>query len=136
MIHHPNFPFPLHHTVEIGLALASDSSIYRPRDAVLCRTPRLRMFPLRIACLRLAPHPLVVRPAHSPPATPDRHWIDTFPFAAKSTCPSHPKPTAQAQASSPSHRPTSKAQDTAALRSTRRASPLPIAPRGLDLVSF
>ena len=33
---------------------------------------------------------------------------------------------------SPSHRPTSKTQDTMALHRTRRASPLPIAPQGLD----
>jgi hypothetical protein len=46
-----------------------------------------------------------------------------------------PKSTAQDQASPPSHRPTSKTQDTAALRGMRRASPLPIASRsGLRLV--
>ena len=77
-----------------------------------------------------------VRSAYLPHITPDRHQIDAFPFTAKSTCPSHPKSIGPRSSIAPSHRPTSKAQDTAALRSTRRASPPAIVPRGLDLVSI
>ena len=73
---------------------------------------------------RPRPHPLVVRPVHLPLATPDRHWIDAFPFAVKPLCPSHPNPSASNIAQSQWL--TSKAQDTAALRSTRRASPLEV----------
>ena len=67
-----------------------------------------------------------VRSPYSPHITPDRHRIGAFPFAAKSTCPSHPKTIGPRSSIAPSHRPTSKTQDTAALRSTRRASPLAI----------
>ena len=77
-----------------------------------------------------------VRSAHSPHIAPDRHRIDAFPFAAKSTCLSHPKSIGPRSTIAPSHRPTSKSQDTAALRSMRRASPLATVPRGLDLVSI
>ena len=81
------------------------------------------------------PHPLVVRPAYSPLATPDRHWIEAFPLAAKSTCPSHPKTVGPGSNIAPVALADIKKQDTVALRSTRRASPLAIAPRGLGLVS-
>ena len=59
-------------------------------------------------------HPLIVRPVHSPPATPDRHWIDTFPFAAKSTCLSHPK----------NHRPRLKHRPHRIGRHQKRKTPL------------
>ena len=80
-------------------------------------------------------HHLVVRPVYSPLATSDRHWIDVFPLAAKLTWPSHPKTIGPGSSIAPVASADIKTQDTAALRSTRRASPLPIAPRGRDLVS-
>jgi hypothetical protein len=113
---------------------------YRPRDTdsapasltiAPCRTPRTRAF-----SLRLAPHPLVVRPAHLPLATPDRHWIDAFPFAAKLTCPLHPKTNGPDLSIAPVASADIETQDTAALRSMCRTSPLSIAPRGLDPASF
>ena len=80
------------------------------------------------------PHPLVVRPAYSPLATPDRHWIDAFPLTAKSTCLSYPKTIGPGSSIASVALTNINTQDTAALRSTHRALSLAIAPRGLDLV--
>ena len=100
-----------------------------------------------VACHDSAPHShaSLARPCSRPPSpgvhsaypphiTPDHQRIDVFPFAAKSTCPSHPKSIGPGLNIAPSQRPTSKTQDTAALRSTYCASTLAIVPRGLDLV--
>ena len=77
-----------------------------------------------------------IRSAYPLHITPDCQRINTFPFAAKSTCPSHPKSIGPGSNIAPLQRPTSKMQDTAALRSMHRASTLAIVPCGLDLISI
>ena len=72
--------------------------------------------------------------AYLPHITPDRQQINTFPFTAKSTWPSHPKSFGLRSSITPLHRLTSKVQDTTALHSTRRASTLAVVLHSLDLV--
>ena len=131
---------------KVGSRLGLRNGQYRPCDTVSAPVSIPQHCPLSHAtCPRLPFPPCPPALAHvlslsslcyRPLATPDRRWIDTFPFAAKSSCPSHPKSISPRSTIAPSHRLTSKPQDTAALRSMRRASPLAIVPRGLDLVSI
>ena len=130
---------------KVGSRLGLRNGQYRPCDTVPTpvSTPQhcpllhatCPRFPLppcspALACVLLPPS-LCYRLL----ATPDRCWIDTSPFVAKLTCLSHPqKSIGPGSSITPLHRPTSKTQDTAALCSMHRASPLAIVPRGLDLI--
>ena len=118
---------------------------YRPRGTVSAPASPTQHCPLSHATrphFPLPPHSPALTRVLSPPSLcichlPPQIVIGSTPSPSQSSCSSHraPNPLAQAQASPPLHRPTSKTQDTAALRSTHHALPLDIAPRGLDLVS-
>ena len=84
-------------TVRYGAVLASDmSNIDHNTVSALASTPQ--HCPLSHATrprFPLLPRLPALARVLSPPslciATPDRRWIDTFPFAVKPFCPSHPK---------------------------------------------